>query len=227
MSATRNRRRIRQLLSENQRLKQKVFELEEKIRKLAPAGRRGTPAPDSSVLKLIEHKDFQLQQYAARLEEKKEQLEEAVRELESQEGRARPVDGGAPALPGALRERRVGADRREPRREVLLFNHTAPQLLGEKFKERSTSPSTRSTSAPSTPTPRARCQEALVVRQAASIRRSSSATAASSRRSIRIGRGRRVARRAHPHPGRSRRNSASASHSDLPRPAPVIVSPDD
>src|SRR5438105_15806718 len=81
-SADQEQTAVRQLLSENQRLKQRVFDLEEKIRKLAPQG-EGHTGTGSSVLKLIEHKDFQLEQYAARLEEKKEQLEEAVRQLES------------------------------------------------------------------------------------------------------------------------------------------------
>src|SRR5258705_14005435 len=76
---------VRQLLNENQKLKQRVFDLEEKLRKLAPQG-QGHSGTGSSVIKLIEHKDFQLQQQSARLEEKKEQLEEAVRELERRNG---------------------------------------------------------------------------------------------------------------------------------------------
>jgi len=124
---------VRQLLQENQRLKQKVFELEEKIRKLAPQG-EGHSGTGSSVLKLIEHKDFQLEQYAARLEEKKEQLEEAVRELESRNTQLAMwmaslrlyqdiFENDASALIGVNRDARI-----------ILFNHTAPQILGEKFK---------------------------------------------------------------------------------------------
>jgi hypothetical protein len=125
---------VRQLLSENQRLKLKVFELEERIRKGTPG-----PAPAStgntSVLKLIEHKDFQLQQYSARLEEKKEQLEEAGQELEAKKSELalwmaalrltqELFKDDASAFIGVSREAKV-----------LLFNHTAPQLLGEKFRE--------------------------------------------------------------------------------------------
>jgi PAS domain-containing protein len=125
---------LRQVLSENQRLKQRVFELEEKIRRLSPQG-EGHSGTGSSILKLIEHKDFQLEQYAARLEEKKEQLEVAVRELESHNGQLalwmaslrlyqEIFENDATAMIGVNREGRV-----------ILYNRTAPQLLGEKFKE--------------------------------------------------------------------------------------------
>lgn len=124
---------IRQLLSENQRLKQKVFELEEKVR--TSASPVATSTGSTSVLKLIEHKDFQLQQYSARLEEKKEQLEEATKELESRKSELNLwmsaarlcqaiFENDASALVGVSRDGRI-----------LLFNQTAPQLLGEKFKD--------------------------------------------------------------------------------------------
>jgi PAS domain-containing protein len=123
---------VRQLLSENQRLKQRVFQLEEKAR---TSGSTATSTGQTSVLKLIEHKDFQLQQYAARLEEKKEQLAEATRELElksAELARWRStvqlcqelLEGDPSALIG------VGVDGR-----ILLFNQAASQVLGEKVKE--------------------------------------------------------------------------------------------
>jgi PAS domain-containing protein len=125
---------LRQLLQENQRLKQRVFELEEKIRKTAPQG-EGHTGTGSSVMKLIEHKDFQLEQYAARLEEKKEQLEEAVRQLESRNTQLalwmaslrlyqEVFENDSSALIGVNKDARI-----------ILFNRTAPQVLGEKFKE--------------------------------------------------------------------------------------------
>jgi PAS domain-containing protein len=125
---------VRQLLSENQRLKLKVFELEERIRK-GPTGAAPASTGNTSVLKLIEHKDFQLQQYSARLEEKKEQLQEAVGELEAKKAELalwmsalrltqELFENDASALIGVNREAKV-----------LLFNHTAPQLLGEKFRD--------------------------------------------------------------------------------------------
>jgi len=125
---------VRNLLSENQRLKQAVFELEEKLRKLAPQGAEHS-GTGSSVLKLIEHKDFQLEQYAARLEEKKEQLEEAVRELERRNAQLAMwmaslrlyqeiFENDSSAMIGVNRDARI-----------ILFNRSTPQILGERFKE--------------------------------------------------------------------------------------------
>ena len=125
---------LRQLISENQRLKQKVFEQEEKIRKGAGGGVPPSSG-NTSVLKLIEHKDFQVQQLTARLEEKKEQLDEAVRDLDAKKAELalwmsalrltqELFENDASALIGVNREGKV-----------LLFNHTAPQMLGEKFRE--------------------------------------------------------------------------------------------
>jgi PAS domain-containing protein len=125
---------VRQLITENQRLKKLVFDLEEKVRKGAPPS-EGHSSTGSSVLKLIEHKDFQLEQYAARLEEKKGQLEEAVKELERRNAQLalwmaslrlyqEIFENDASAMIGVNREGRI-----------ILFNRTAPQVLGEKFKE--------------------------------------------------------------------------------------------
>jgi PAS domain-containing protein len=134
MAADQEETAIRQLLHENQRLKQRVFELEERVRKLAPQG-QGHSGTGSSVLKLIESKDFQLQQQAARLEEKKEQLEEAVRQLESRNTQLalwmaslrlyqEIFENDSSAMIGVNKDGRV-----------ILYNRTAPQILGEKFKE--------------------------------------------------------------------------------------------
>jgi len=123
---------VRQLRTENQRLKQRVFELEEKAR---TSGHTATSTGQTSVLKLIEHKDFQLQQYAARLDEKKEQLEEAGKELDAKKAELaesqatvrlcqEALEGDPAAVIG------VGRDGR-----ILFFNRSAPQVLGEKFKE--------------------------------------------------------------------------------------------
>jgi PAS domain-containing protein len=83
---------------------------------------------------LIEHKDFQLQQATARLEEKKEQLAEAAAELENRTVELSRwadslrmyqeiFDNDASAMIGVNREARI-----------ILFNRNAPQILGEKFK---------------------------------------------------------------------------------------------
>jgi PAS domain-containing protein len=134
MAADQEQTAIRTLIQENQRLKQRVFDLEEKLRKMAPST-EPQAGQGSSVLKLIEHKDFQLQQYAGRLEEKKEQLEEAVRQLEQRNAQLalwmaslrlyqEIFENDATAMIGVNKDARI-----------ILFNRTAPQLLGEKFKE--------------------------------------------------------------------------------------------
>jgi PAS domain-containing protein len=135
MSTDQEQTAVRQLLSENQRLKQRVFELEEKARTDKDKAAVSTSTGSTSVLKLIEHKDFQLQQYVARLEEKKEQLDEATQELEAKKGELNLwisavrlcqalFENDASALIGVSKDGRI-----------LLFNQTAPQVLGEKFKD--------------------------------------------------------------------------------------------
>ena len=114
---------VRQLRTENARLKQRVFELEEKARTSSPAS-VATSTGSTSVLKLIEHKDFQIQQYSARLEEKKEQLEEAVREVERLRLSHDLFENDPSALIGVGREGRL-----------LLVNRAAVQVLGEKVRE--------------------------------------------------------------------------------------------
>ncbi len=134
MNSDQEQTAIRQLLSENQRLKQRVFELEEKAR-ISDKPAVSTSTGSTSVLKLIEHKDFQLQQYSARLEEKKEQLDEATKELEAKKSELglwmtavhlcqALFENDASALIGVNKDGRI-----------LLFNQTAPQVLGEKFKD--------------------------------------------------------------------------------------------
>ncbi|HVE42949.1 MAG TPA: PAS domain-containing protein [Planctomycetota bacterium] len=127
-SADQEQTAIRRVLTENQRLKQRVFELEEKFRKAGSPGESQPSSQGSSVIKLIEHKDFQLQQCQARLEEKKEQLAEATKELAKWADTLRLYqdifDNDASAMIGVNREGRI-----------ILFNRTAPQILGEKFKE--------------------------------------------------------------------------------------------
>jgi len=90
------------------------------LRKLAPQS-EGHTGSGSSVLKLIEHKDFQLEQFTARLEEKKEQLAEAMAALRLYQ---EIFENDTTAMIGVNRDGRV-----------ILFNRSAPQLLGEKIKE--------------------------------------------------------------------------------------------
>lgn len=125
---------VRQLLSENQRLKQRVFELEEKVRKSGGAVATATSG-NTSVLKLIEHKDFQLQQYTARLEEKKEQLEEASQALSEKSAEValwasalRHVQELVEREPSAL----IGVNRAG---KILLLNHGAAAVFGERVRD--------------------------------------------------------------------------------------------
>ena len=113
---------IRTLLQENQRLKKRLFDLEEKIRKVGSPS-EGQSGSGSSVMKLIEHKDFQLEQCAARLEEKKEQLEEATRELDGLRFYRAILENDPTPTIGVNRDGMV-----------LLYNRRALQLLGEKLK---------------------------------------------------------------------------------------------
>jgi len=134
MSSDQEPTAIRQLLSENQRLKQRVFELEERAR-TSEKSPVATSTGSTSVLKLIEHKDFQVQQLSARLDEKKDQLDEATRELEEKKGELN-LWIAAVRLAQALFENDpsaligVNKDGR-----ILFFNQTAPLVLGEKVKD--------------------------------------------------------------------------------------------
>ena len=130
---------VRRLLTENQRLKQRVFELEEKIRKTASQSEGQQTG--TAILKLIEHKDSQLQSAIARLEEKKEQLSDAAQELQkrTEELQRRTddlarwadslrlyqeiFDNDASAMIGVNRDARI-----------ILLNRKAPQILGETVK---------------------------------------------------------------------------------------------
>lgn len=125
---------IRQLLTENQKLKQRLFDLEEKIRKLPPPADPSSGS-GSSVIKLIRDKDFQLEQYSARLQEKKEQLQESVQEIDRLKAQLalwtaslrmfqEIFENDSSAMIGVNKD---GV--------ILLFNRTAPQVLGEKFRE--------------------------------------------------------------------------------------------
>ena len=147
---------VRRLSSENQRLKQRVFELEEKLRKSGASGEGHSGG--TSVIKLIEHKDFQLQQCQARLEEKKEQLAEATREQAKWADTLRLYqdifDNDASAMVGVNREGRI-----------ILFNRTAPQILGEKFKDALHQPIDRADFAAFDPETPRRVREAITSRK--------------------------------------------------------------
>lgn len=120
---------VRHLLQENARLKQKVFELEEELRKV-----RGGGPSESKYVKLLELKDTTLEQYAQELEAKRDQLEKVVGELEKRNEQLQLwmstlrlyqefFENEPSAMIAVNREGRV-----------VLFNRTAVEMLGEKFK---------------------------------------------------------------------------------------------
>ena len=123
---------LRQLKWENKLLKQRVFELEEKVGK-PPASKEGA-GHDTSVLKLLKNKDERLEKYATELEQKRDELQATVGELEKRNGQLslwmstlrlyqEIFENEAAAMVGVNRDGKV-----------ILFNRTAPQVLGEKFR---------------------------------------------------------------------------------------------
>jgi PAS domain-containing protein len=123
---------LHQLKWENKLLKQRVFELEEKLQKagVAPAKKDH----DSSVMKLLRTKDDRLETYAAELEQKRDELQKTVEELEKRNSQLslwmstlrlyqEVFENEAAAMIGVNREGKI-----------ILFNRTAPQVLGEKFR---------------------------------------------------------------------------------------------
>ncbi len=122
---------LRQLKWENRLLKQRAFELEEKLGK--PAGPLEGAGPDTSVLKLLKTKDERLESYASELEQKRDELKNTVQELEKRNGQLslwmstlrlyqEIFENEAAAMVGVNRDGKV-----------VLFNRSAPQVLGEKF----------------------------------------------------------------------------------------------
>ena len=123
---------LRQLKWENRLLKQRVFELEEKQGK--PAGPKEGQGHDTAVLKLLKTKDERLEKYAGELEQKRDELQNTVEELEKRNGQLslwmstlrlyqEIFENEAAAMVGVNKDGKV-----------VLFNRTAPQVLGEKFR---------------------------------------------------------------------------------------------
>lgn len=123
---------LRQLKWENRLLKQRVFELEEKMGR--PPGPEKSAGHDTSVLKLLKTKDERLEKYASELEQKRDELEKTVEELEKRNSQLslwmstlrlyqEIFENEASAMVGVNRDAKV-----------VLFNRTAPLVLGEKFR---------------------------------------------------------------------------------------------
>ena len=115
-------------------MRERLFQLEGKIRKLGGTVDSDAGKHSTSVIKMIENKDFRLEQYAAQLEEKKEQLQEAVRELE-QKNEQMSLWMATLRLYSEIFENEpsvmigVNLDGK-----VILYNKTAPSHLGESLK---------------------------------------------------------------------------------------------
>src|SRR5207249_10086945 len=107
---------LRQLKWENRMLKQRVFELEEKQKGGGSPSIRGEHKPDSGVFKLLKTKNEQL-------EEQREELRQSVEQLSLWMSTLRLYqeifENEAAAMVGVNRDGKV-----------VLFNRTAPQMLG-------------------------------------------------------------------------------------------------
>jgi PAS domain-containing protein len=110
---------LHQLKWENRMLKQRVFELEEKLKKLGHVGKTDG-GHDSGVLKLLKTKNEQL-------EEQREELRSTVEQLSLWMSTLRLYqeifENESAAMIGVNKEGKI-----------VLFNRTAPQILGEAFK---------------------------------------------------------------------------------------------
>jgi PAS domain-containing protein len=117
---------LHQLKWENKMLKQRVFELEEKLQKAAPSSQSGG-GRDSSVLKLLKTKDERLEKSAAELQATVEELEKRNAQLSLWMSTLRLYqeifENEAAAMIGVNKDGKV-----------ILFNRSAPQILGEKFR---------------------------------------------------------------------------------------------
>lgn len=125
---------LRQLKWENRLLKQRVFELEEKAGQTGPSKEGGSAGKDTSVLKLLRTKDERLEKYAGELEQKRDELQQTVGELEKRNAQLslwmstlrlyqEIFENESAAMVGVNRDGKI-----------VLFNRTAPQVLGEKFR---------------------------------------------------------------------------------------------
>lgn len=114
---------LRQLKWENRMLKQRVFELEEKIKGIGSSSRhpKVESQQDSSVFRLLKTKNEQL-------EEQREELRRTVEQLSLWMSTLRLYqeifENEAAAMVGVNKDGKI-----------VLFNRTAPELLGDSFKE--------------------------------------------------------------------------------------------
>jgi PAS domain S-box-containing protein len=118
---------LRQLKWENRALKERLFELEEKIRTLPASSAPGQSGRDSSVLKLLKAKDAQLDKVAQDHQRATADLEKKVAELSRWMEALRVYREIFEKEPSAM----VVVDSEGA---IALFNGAALQMLGEKFR---------------------------------------------------------------------------------------------
>jgi len=112
---------LRRLKWENKALQQRVFELEEKVRKGLPPGVPTNAGKDTSVTKLLQSKDERLEKTVAELDKRSQELALANSTLRLQH---LILDQDPVAMLA------VDSDGR-----ILLFNQACIALLGERFRE--------------------------------------------------------------------------------------------
>lgn len=125
-----------QLASENERLRERVAELEEKLGRKSPRPSPGERAGSTNVRKVIEilkHKDRALEKYAMELEEKNERLEKLIEELRTKNDELttwlnalRLYQQIFECDPAAL----LGLD---AEKNIIQFNRAAVSLFGEEL----------------------------------------------------------------------------------------------
>jgi len=121
MDPTEEEPRVLQILSENQRLKQKVFELEERLR-------RAVSDDSTTFVRLLKVKDEAIARRAEELERTVEELEKKNQQLALWMSTLRLYQEILENDPAAM----IGVNAQG---KIVLFNKTAPQLLGEKFTD--------------------------------------------------------------------------------------------
>ncbi len=123
----------RRLLAENLRLHQKVFELEGKLHQYTDAATRDSTRI-ANIRKLLEQKDVTLEQHAAELEEKRAELQETVKELEKRNEQLQLWMATLRLYQELFEHDREGMIAVNREGKIVLYNHTAVEILGEKIQ---------------------------------------------------------------------------------------------
>jgi len=123
---------LHQLKWENRMLKQRVFELEEKLQK---HGVPPDPKQETRLLKLLQQKDLQLEQYATELEQKRDELKKTIQDLEKRNEQLALWMASMRLYQDIFENESsvmIGVNQEG---KVVLFNRSAAQILGEKIKD--------------------------------------------------------------------------------------------